>query len=215
MLNHLRRNAVAYLALFVAMGGTSYAAVKLPANSVKAKQIAAGAVRSSEVKDGSLKSGDFGAGQLAAGPTGPPGAPGAPGTPGTPGTPGAPGVAFGATSMGSAPTPEVPIEGGGADRDFTLPTAGKTYVQFYIGSVATPTCSSGASHVGLYVDGVGVANASASIGATGSPYLLVGTIVLTAGAHTAQARVYCSGAAAPSGASIGGETALTVLALQG
>ncbi len=33
-LNHLKSNAIAYLALFVALGGTSYAAVRLPAGSV-------------------------------------------------------------------------------------------------------------------------------------------------------------------------------------
>jgi hypothetical protein len=38
-LRHLRSNAVAYLALFVALGGTGYAAVKLPAGSVGNRQI--------------------------------------------------------------------------------------------------------------------------------------------------------------------------------
>jgi hypothetical protein len=37
--NHLRGNAVAYLALFVALGGSSYAAINLPAGSVGARQI--------------------------------------------------------------------------------------------------------------------------------------------------------------------------------
>jgi hypothetical protein len=37
--NHLRGNAVAYLALFIALGGTSYAAINLPAGSVGARQI--------------------------------------------------------------------------------------------------------------------------------------------------------------------------------
>ncbi len=39
LLNHLQRNAIAYLALFVALGGTSYAAVSLPPGSVGARQI--------------------------------------------------------------------------------------------------------------------------------------------------------------------------------
>src|SRR5205807_7819018 len=39
IITHLRGNAVAYLALFVALGGTSYAAFTLPANSVGTKQI--------------------------------------------------------------------------------------------------------------------------------------------------------------------------------
>jgi hypothetical protein len=37
--NHLRANVVAYLALFVALGGTSYAAVNLPTGSVGTRQI--------------------------------------------------------------------------------------------------------------------------------------------------------------------------------
>lgn len=38
-LQHVRSNLVAYLALFVALGGTGYAAVALPANSVGPRQI--------------------------------------------------------------------------------------------------------------------------------------------------------------------------------
>jgi hypothetical protein len=37
---HVRRNAVAYVALFVALGGTSYAAIRLPAGSVNNRVIA-------------------------------------------------------------------------------------------------------------------------------------------------------------------------------
>jgi hypothetical protein len=39
LLKHARGNAIAYLALFVALGGTSYAAFKLPANSVGTRQL--------------------------------------------------------------------------------------------------------------------------------------------------------------------------------
>jgi hypothetical protein len=39
VLAHLRANAIAYLALFVALGGTGYAATRLPAGSVGARQI--------------------------------------------------------------------------------------------------------------------------------------------------------------------------------
>lgn len=42
--NHLRVNVVAYLALFVALGGTSYAAINLPAGSVGTKQLRNGSV---------------------------------------------------------------------------------------------------------------------------------------------------------------------------
>lgn len=89
MLTHLRSNAVAYLALFIALSGTSYASVQLPKDSVRAKQIAAGAVGSSEVKNNTLtgrdiKDGSLEAKDLAIGlPAGPRGAPGLPGLDGS------------------------------------------------------------------------------------------------------------------------------------
>jgi hypothetical protein len=82
-------NVVSVIALFVALGGTSIAAVTLARNSVKGKHIAANAVSSSEVKDASLLAGDFGPGQLPKGEKGDPGTAGVPGTPGTPGSPAA------------------------------------------------------------------------------------------------------------------------------
>lgn len=39
VLRHFKSNAVAYLALFVALGGTSYAALQIPANSVGNRQL--------------------------------------------------------------------------------------------------------------------------------------------------------------------------------
>jgi hypothetical protein len=63
-------NVVASLALFLALGGVSYAAVTLPKNSVGSKQIKSNAVTSSKVKDGSLLGKDFKAGQLPTGPKG-------------------------------------------------------------------------------------------------------------------------------------------------
>lgn len=74
---------VAFVALLVAMGGTGYAAIVLPANSVGAKQLKKGAVKgkkiaknavnSRKVKNRSLLAVDFKSGQLPAGPQGPQG----------------------------------------------------------------------------------------------------------------------------------------------
>jgi hypothetical protein len=61
---------VSVIALVVALGGTSYAAIKLPANSVGTKQIKKNAVTTAKVEDGSLQIADFRAGQLPAGATG-------------------------------------------------------------------------------------------------------------------------------------------------
>lgn len=54
-------NVVATIALFIALGGSSYAALKLPRDSVGATQIRLGAVRSAEVADGSLQAADLSA----------------------------------------------------------------------------------------------------------------------------------------------------------
>jgi hypothetical protein len=86
--------AVAVLALFIAMAGTGYAAVKLPANSVGTKQLKANAVVSSKIKNGSLSVKDFAAGQIPPGPTGPPGTAGPQGPQGPQGAQGEAGEIF-------------------------------------------------------------------------------------------------------------------------
>jgi len=96
-------NVTAVLALFIALGGTSYAALKVTGKNVKD-----GSLTGKDVKDNSLTTrdvsqltkGDFKAGQFPAGtkgdqgPQGPKGDPGAPGAPGKDGvgTDGAPGL---------------------------------------------------------------------------------------------------------------------------
>lgn len=66
-------NVTATLALFVALSGSAYAAIKLPANSVGTAQIRDKAVTSPKVLDGSLLAADFKPGQLPAGQRGPAG----------------------------------------------------------------------------------------------------------------------------------------------
>src|SRR4051794_15587974 len=62
---------VASVALAVALGGTGYAALVLPPNSVGTAQLKAGAVVAAKVKPHSLVAANFKAGQLPAGPAGP------------------------------------------------------------------------------------------------------------------------------------------------
>jgi hypothetical protein len=83
--------AIALVALAVTLGGTSYAAVRLPANSVGTAQLKANAVTSVKVKNGSLTRTDFKANQLPVGPAGPPGPTGPAGPPGVAGAAGAAG----------------------------------------------------------------------------------------------------------------------------
>jgi hypothetical protein len=80
-------NVVATLALFIALGGGAYAAVKLPANSVNTKQIKDRAVTKAKLAPGVALSGlkgDTGP-QGLKGDTGPQGDPGVKGDTGTPG----------------------------------------------------------------------------------------------------------------------------------
>jgi len=54
ILTHLRSNAVAYIALFTALGGTSYAAFSLPAGSVGDRQIQNHAIGAVKLNPGSI-----------------------------------------------------------------------------------------------------------------------------------------------------------------
>jgi hypothetical protein len=78
-------NVVATLALFVALGGSSYAAVKITGKNVKdssltGKDIKNSSLTTSDVKNRSLLAKDFKSGQLPSGPKGDKGDTGAPAT---------------------------------------------------------------------------------------------------------------------------------------
>lgn len=75
--SHVSRNLVAYLALFVALGGTSYAAARnsigtreIKNNSVRGRDVRNRSLTGTDIKDRSLGRLDFKAGQLKAGPRG-------------------------------------------------------------------------------------------------------------------------------------------------
>ena len=87
-------NVASTLALIVALGGTSYAAVAIPKNSVGSQQIINSSVKSKDVKNGTLKKLDFKASELPVGPQGPAG----PGGPAGPQGPVGPSHAYGFSS---------------------------------------------------------------------------------------------------------------------
>jgi hypothetical protein len=106
-MDHLRdklsyANVMSTIAVALALGGTSYAAVKLPSNSVgspqikasavKASEIASSAVTSADVRNRSLLARDFALGQVPTGATGATGATGLAGPPGVQGAAGPAGV---------------------------------------------------------------------------------------------------------------------------
>jgi hypothetical protein len=102
---------VALAALFVALGGTSYAALQLPKGSVGTSQLKRNAVTSPKVKPGSLLLSDFKRAERSRlrgpqGPQGPQGQQGLQGPQGVQGNTGAPGTAraFGSFAAAGVPT---------------------------------------------------------------------------------------------------------------
>jgi len=78
MLTYLRRHHAGLIALFVALGGTSYAAATvgsqdIQSRAVETRHLDRGAVTTAKVRNGSLLAADFRAGQLPGGPQGQPG----------------------------------------------------------------------------------------------------------------------------------------------
>ena len=65
LLRHLRSQAIAYIALFVALGGTSYAALNLPAGSVGTRQLRNGAVTSTKLAKGAVTAANLNSNTLA------------------------------------------------------------------------------------------------------------------------------------------------------
>jgi hypothetical protein len=144
LLRHLTRNAVAYLALTVALGGTSYAATALPRNAVGSSQLRKNSVTSAKVKNRSLGTRDLSPEAVAAlggkvGPAGAAGAAGPRGPVGPQGQKGARGDAgptyagSGSGGMSAISSPDTTVadllgaNGAGSGR-LTLPVKSRLYV---------------------------------------------------------------------------------------
>ena len=217
-------NVIATLALFLALGGTSYAVTALPKNSVGTQQLKKNAVTGVKVKDGSLSSADFAAGTLlkgdtgatgatgATGPQGPTGLTGATGPQGPTGLTGATGVAgFTEAGIDGESQTDPATAGAQPTSSFSLTTtrSGTLYVsgRARATSTTTNTCPGVESPVwGLYVDGTPVPNS----GYTGMESTTYDTLTLfgvlpgvTAGAHTVSIRVGCSSNSTPGAGTYG------------
>jgi hypothetical protein len=196
MRSHLRQNVIAYLALFVALGGTSYAVTALAPNSVGSAQIQRSAVRSAEVKNRSLLAKDFKPGQLPGGTTGPPG------ETGLTGLTGPAGVAY-AAQAGTGENPANTYTNGLTSVVLQLPSAGRVYA--YGRVRVNAVCAGGAvMTAGLYIDGVAILGSGQLIGSgTTAEFSVSGlSASVLGGVRNLQMGVRCAG-----GVSIAGTTA--------
>jgi hypothetical protein len=184
-LGYVRRHHIGLLALFVALGGTSYAAVKLPRNSVGTAQIKNKAVTQAKLSTATVKA--LKGAKGATGATGATGAPGAAGATGTKGDPGAPATfsaAVSGLSGGSAHASTVPAA------SVTLQKRGKILV-VVTGTLAVACGVGGACsyEVGARLDGAtpigGTASTvtAASNASAEKTVAIAGMIDADAGAH--------------------------------
>lgn len=175
---HLRANLVAYLALVIALGGTSYAAVQLPRNSVGAPQIKKNAVAqvelrrnavtSAKVKNRSLRTGDLAVGVLP------------------------PDAWIDVDVLGNNPPPRTDARLPRVQRTVTTPRAGDLLVQLQVRSLRA-TCTAGPARVGLYLDEQPV-DGTAQGGLEPARPIMVTAVVpsVAAGPHELALHVYCS-----------------------
>ena len=127
---------VAYAALFMTLGGTSYAVAtgsidsrEIKNNTVRSKDVRNNEIRSRDVRNRSLLARDFKQGQLPAGPQGARGATGATGAQGPRGLPGEPGQdGFGFVEYSFSDDAALPANGSNSATaecpDGTFPTGG-------------------------------------------------------------------------------------------
>lgn len=90
---------IACAALAVSLGGTGYAAIRLPANSVGTVQLKPNSITSAKVRNYALRRADFRPGTLLRGPRGATGVPGVPGPIGPAGPQGPPGTPAGSSAI--------------------------------------------------------------------------------------------------------------------
>ena len=199
-------NVIATLALFIALGGTSYAVTALPKNSVGTQQLKKNAVTGVKVKNGSLSSADFAAGTLLKGDTGASGATGATGATGPQGATGAAGPAGAQYSSVDGDSQTNPIESNAvsvASGTIYLDQAGK-YAMFarFDTTLTANMCAGGDPVLFLSTDGTVLAKSARTFldsGSTWDDFVLFGKMngAQAAGNHTARIMAGCSDTAAP------------------
>jgi hypothetical protein len=212
-------NVVATVALFVALGGGAYAALRLPRNSVGTAQLKNNAVTPRKVKN-ALTLNDLAPGQVAQlrGPPGTTGATGAMGQTGPKGDTGAvgPSQGFGAAAAAGAFVNGSPNSDNLLQATFVTTSPGRLLVTVR-GHVTITCTASGEIDGGLYVDG--------THGLAGSGQILVNsgtsfsgeindfgiTSQLSPGSHTVAYKPACVAGTTTSPTIGGGDAALAAV----
>ncbi|HET7734951.1 MAG TPA: hypothetical protein VFK52_03170 [Nocardioidaceae bacterium] len=167
MRSHIRNNVVGYLALVVALSGTSYAAVQLSAGQVQTKHLANNAVTTKKVKNGTVRAVDLKAGV----------------------------VKNGAVLLAQGGVDETgTMDTTSGQIEFVMPRAGRVYVRNFLGATYV-NCSLGLAEAGLYVDGEPVPGSfhsvpSEAMGEQAREF--VGTLTLSKGTHTVERGTICA-----------------------
>ena len=134
----VRRHYVGLLALFVALGGTAFAAATAPKNSVTSKSIKKGAVKSVDVRDDGIKGIDVDEATLE-----------------LPSFPGLFASIYSDENPVPPANPETTVLNGQYSRTFVTPADGQLLVFASLSTLGI-TCSAGTGAAFLYLDGIGV-----------------------------------------------------------
>ncbi len=192
MISHLKNNVVGYLALLVALSGTSYAAVTLSDGQVKTRHLATGAVTSAKVADNSLRARDLNVAVLQRT------------------------RLVSATSLAiddqaiSLPAAE-DTAGVAAARGFVLLQGGSVYLRFSQAGMSQECNGGSSAYAGLYVDGQAVPG-SGVFGFEQDRFVeLVGRVSLDQGEHLVEVRTSCPGSTPVSGPGLVSPRTWTIL----
>jgi hypothetical protein len=188
MFRHLQRNAVAYLALLVALGtGTAYAAASIPNGSVTAGKLHTNAVTSPKIKNGTIKPKDIKKPTYVQ-----------------------------STNLQLGTPPAVPDVISLAPYDFTLPTSARTSVTVFIPTIGGG-CDNGNPDqptIGLYIDNVPIAGTAATVPPPANDRSVQLTATLPLGGavtHTGRVGITCSGSSVPTNLNFQGAKSWTII----
>lgn len=179
---HLRRNAVAYLALAIAAStGTAYAAANIPNGSVTAAKLHKNAVTSTKIKNGTVKPKDLKKPTFVQ-----------------------------SATLNTGTPPAVPDVISVAPYDFAVPEKARTSVTVFIPAL-TGDCIGGGSDrpaVGLYIDGVPIPGTLATVPpeSNARSVQLTTTLLLAKGTHQGRVGITCAGASNPDPAAPGAKS---------